>query len=47
VVLPLMEKQIPVPIETAWFDVSGHVMLLDTSGVVVAQTVADFFQRQL
>jgi hypothetical protein len=23
------------------------VMLLDTSGVVVAQTVADFFQRQL
>ncbi|MBE9140906.1 alpha/beta fold hydrolase [Nodosilinea sp. LEGE 07088] len=47
VVLPLMQAQIPVPIETAWFDGSGHVMLLDKSGAAVAQTVAEFFQRQL
>lgn len=47
VVLALMEKQIPVPIETAWFDDSDHVMALDASGAAVAQTVAEFFQRQL
>ncbi|MGB3201374.1 MAG: alpha/beta fold hydrolase [Nodosilinea sp.] len=47
VVLALMEAQIPVPIETAWFDDSDHVMLLDVSGAAVAKTVAEFFQRQL
>ncbi|MBE9113962.1 alpha/beta fold hydrolase [Nodosilinea sp. LEGE 07298] len=47
VVLALMEERIPVPIETAWFDDSGHVMLLDASGAAVAEKIADFFQRQL
>ncbi len=47
VVLALMAARIPVPIETAWFDDSGHVMLIDRSGAAVAQAVAEFFQRQL
>ena len=47
VVLDLMQKHIPSPLETAWFDDSGHSMLLDASGAAVALTIADFFQRQL
>lgn len=47
VVLDLMAKQIPGSLETAWFDDSGHVMMLDASGTAIAETIADFFQRQL
>ena len=47
VVLGIMEKHIPGQIETAWFDNSGHSMLLDVSGSIVGLTVAEFFQRQL
>ena len=45
-VLPLMESRIPVPLETAWFDDSDHVMLLDNSGAAVAERVTAFFQQQ-
>ena len=44
VVLALMEQYIPAQIKTAWFDESGHVMLLDKSGLAVASSVAEFFQ---
>ena len=47
VVLGMMQKHIPGPIETAWFDDSGHSMLLDVSGPAVAATIADFFRRHL
>ena len=47
VVLGLMQNRIPVPVETAWFDDCGHCMLLDVSGPVVAETVAQFFRGQL
>jgi carboxylesterase len=47
VVLPLMAQSIPVAVETAWFDDSGHSMLLDVQGQAVALQVADFFHRQL
>lgn len=46
VVLPLMEQHIPRQIQTAWFDESGHVMLLDKSGLAVASSVAEFFKSQ-
>ena len=46
VVLGLMEKHIPTPIETAWFDDSGHSMLLDRSGSAVAAKIAEFFKHQ-
>ncbi|MEM6255388.1 MAG: alpha/beta fold hydrolase [Cyanobacteria bacterium P01_D01_bin.156] len=46
IVLGLMEKHIPQPIETAWFNDSDHLMLLDVSGPDVALTIANFFQRQ-
>ena len=47
VVLGLMQECIPVPIETVWFDESGHSMLLDASGPAVALKVADFLQSRL
>ncbi|MDJ0717573.1 MAG: alpha/beta fold hydrolase [Prochloraceae cyanobacterium] len=47
VVLELMQKDIPLPIETAWFDDSGHSMLLDNSGEEVASTIAEFFALKL
>ncbi|MGK7914582.1 MAG: alpha/beta hydrolase [Prochloraceae cyanobacterium] len=47
VVLKLMQNRIRRPIETAWFDESGHCMLLDTNGPAVASTIAEFFLRQL
>ena len=47
VVLGLMQKHMSGPLETAWFDDSGHSMLLDASGPAVATAIADFFQRQL
>jgi len=46
IVLPLMEKSIKSPLETAWFDDSDHVMLLDNSGAAVAARIAEFFQQQ-
>ncbi len=46
VVLGLMNKHIPMVIETAWFDDSGHSMLLDVSGAAVSATVAEFFKYQ-
>ena len=46
IVLEMMQKQIPTEIEIAWFDDSGHVMLLDVSGPDVSSKVAGFFQRQ-
>jgi len=46
IVLGMMQKHIPVEIEIAWFDDSGHVMLLDKSGPDVSSKVAEFFQRQ-
>lgn len=46
IVLDLMEQCIRVPIETAWFDQSGHVMLRDVSGLAVAQTLAQFFAQR-
>ncbi len=47
VVLKMMQKRIPAPVETAWFDSSGHCMLLDACGPAVAATIAEFFRRQL
>lgn len=47
IVLDLMQQQIPVPVETAWFDPSSHVMTLDVSGEQVSEAIAQFFQRQL
>lgn len=47
IVLDLMQKHVPRQIETAWFDDSGHVMLLDASGSDVASTLAEFFRHQL
>ncbi|MGB3135846.1 MAG: alpha/beta fold hydrolase [Nodosilinea sp.] len=47
IVLDLMQAHIPAAIETAWFNDSGHSMLLDVSGSKVAFTLANFFQRQL
>ena len=47
VVLALMEQHIPGQVKTAWFDQSGHVMLLDKSGLAVASSIAAFFQSQL
>lgn len=47
VVLDLLQKKVPGPVDTAWFDNSGHVMLLDASGSEVASRVAEFFDRQL
>lgn len=46
IVLGIMQKNIPIEIETAWFDESGHSMLLDVSGPKVASTIAGFFRRQ-
>ena len=46
IVLGMMQKNIPVEVETAWFDDSGHSMLLDVSGPDVSSTIANFFRRQ-
>ncbi|MBE7385965.1 MAG: alpha/beta fold hydrolase [Leptolyngbya sp. SIO1E4] len=46
VVLQMMQARMAVQIETAWFDNSGHSMLLDASGPVVSTTIAEFFSRQ-
>ena len=45
IVLPLMQERIPHPIETAWFNDSGHVMLLDNSSREVINTLVEFFKR--
>ncbi len=47
VVLDLMQQRVPGAIATAWFDQSGHSMLLDVEGPAVAQKVADFFHYWL
>lgn len=47
VVLGLMQNCISRPIETAWFNNSGHSMLLDAAGPAVASAIGDFFQRKL
>jgi len=47
VVLDMMKESIPGTIKTQWFDDSGHVMLLDKSGLQVASSIADFFRDQL
>ena len=47
VVLGLMQRQISADIEIAWFDDSGHSMLLDNSGSAVSSKVAQFFQAKL
>ncbi len=47
VVLDLMQSKVPKPVETVWFNDSGHVMLLDKSGAEVASTVTEFFQHHL
>ncbi|ABW32862.1 esterase/lipase, putative (plasmid) [Acaryochloris marina MBIC11017] len=46
IVLGMMQENIPFEIETAWFDESGHSMLLDVSGPRVSSAIASFFQRQ-
>ena len=46
IVLGIMQKHIPTEIETAWFNNSGHVMLLDVSGPDVSAKIATFFRRQ-
>jgi carboxylesterase len=46
VVLGVMEQRITAPLETKWFDNSGHSMFLDQSGAQVSATVADFIFRQ-
>ena len=43
VVLSLMQQRIPCPIKTAYFNNSGHVMLLDNSSREVIDTLLDFF----
>ncbi|NEQ42102.1 MAG: alpha/beta fold hydrolase [Leptolyngbya sp. SIOISBB] len=47
VVLDLMQQRLPGAIATAWFDQSGHSMLLDVEGPAVAIKIADFFRYQL
>jgi len=43
VVLPLMQQQISHPIETHYFNDSGHVMLLDSNSSEVVNALLDFF----
>lgn len=43
VVLSLMQERIPHPIQTAYFNDSGHVMLLDSSRHEVINTLLNFF----
>lgn len=47
IVLELMQRRIPAPIETVWFDPSGHVMLRDVNAPAVAITLAQFFVQRL
>lgn len=42
-VLPLMQQRIPQPIQTRYFNDSGHVMLLDNSSRDVINTLLSFF----
>jgi len=46
IVLGLMQSSIQSEIEIAWFDNSGHSMLLDCNGEEVALKVANFFETQ-
>ncbi|WP_299413119.1 alpha/beta fold hydrolase [Acaryochloris sp. IP29b_bin.148] len=46
IVLGMMHRHIPTELETAWFDDSGHVMLLDVSGPEVSAKISEFFQHQ-
>jgi carboxylesterase len=46
-VVSLIERRVPGPVETAWFNQSGHIMLRDRQGEAVAEAIAQFFQRQL
>ena len=46
-VVGLIEKQVPGVVETAWFNQSGHIMLRDRAQEAVAQSLAEFMQRQL
>lgn len=43
VVLPLMQQRISYPIQTNYFNDSGHVMLLDSSRNEVISTLLNFF----
>ncbi|MGB3572384.1 MAG: alpha/beta fold hydrolase [Phormidesmis sp.] len=43
IVLPLMQQQISHPIETHYFNDSGHVMLLDSNSSEVINALLDFF----
>ncbi len=46
-VVELIQQRVPVPVETAWFNESGHIMLRDRAQEAVAQSLAGFMQRQL
>lgn len=43
IVLPLMQQRIPQPIQTHYFNDSGHVMLLDNSRDQVINQLINFF----
>ncbi|MGD1899862.1 MAG: alpha/beta hydrolase [Phormidesmis sp.] len=46
VVLPIMQQRIQHPIQTAYFNNSGHVMLLDNSSSEVIDTLLEFFNPE-
>ena len=46
-VVELIKNKVPGPVETAWFNESGHIMLRDRAQDAVTQSLAEFMQRQL
>lgn len=46
-IVDLIERQVPVPVETFWFNESGHIMLRDRDQKAVALALTEFMQRQL
>lgn len=46
-VVQLLEQGLRVPLETVWFENSGHIMLRDRDGAAVAGAIAKFFAQYL
>jgi carboxylesterase len=47
VVTDWVGQRVSGPVETLWFDQSGHCMPLDVNGAEIAKTVAQFFKQQV
>jgi len=46
-VVSLIQRRVPGPVDTAWFNESGHIMLRDRAQEAVAQSLVSFMQQQL